>query len=1159
MKSTWGPTSAGRLFTSTPDWSLTLDEDKYLLRVSGRSPSNGNVLDLSGLQITPGTVWASVSFLLTKDEAITLDGIPNDDAHGMIECFQEAIDEVKRLQKIRKLLNTLNSSLQAAVQWADTATQKCKEQLKTHGWLTSEFTASLVKAKPTAHLELIGEPEIAQHLTTQSAAFQASIRLWARDTANFTTAINERHVAKELRESKRFFDEVEKSSLTEEQSRSVICFDNKVLLVASAGSGKTSTIVAKAGYALLKGYVDPESILILTFNNAGASELKMRVNDRLNRLNFLADKIVVRTFHAFGLEIIGAATGKKPSLAPWLDAGDDLRPLVEIVDTLKKDDPIFWANWEFFRIILGQDLPAFGKEEDSPDYWNSVSRKSGFFTANGETVRSRGEQVIANWLFLHGVNYQYEAAYKHDTADAQHRQYFPDFYFPEIDVYLEHWALDENGNPPSEFIGYLDGIAWKRELHQKHGTHLLETTMAQLWSGEVFEYLKRALKTHNVDLKCDPSRPIQGRKPIEHKRMARTFRSFLTHFKSNRLTIDDLHEQLKRGKAGRFLFRHALFVKLFERIFQEWETKLRTEKWVDFEDMLNQATDLIESGAWSNPYKMVLVDEFQDSSQARSRMAAALVKEPARCLFVVGDDWQSINRFAGADLNVMTNFKEHFGPFTQLILSLTFRCPQALCDISSNFIRKNPNQINKSVRSVRNDVDQPIRIVQVQEDRYILNAVQLRIEDIKNKCLKAGKENTSIFIIGRYQNDRNYSPADGKIAGISIKFLTAHSSKGLEADYVIIPRATNDLLGFPNNVADDPVLHIAMPDGDGFELSEERRLFYVALTRAKQSVTIVTIENRVSPFVHELIKDFGIPIEDSDGTVQSSIQCACGNGFIVKKSGKNGDFWGCSNFPTCRETRQYLDAPSGVQRYKYKVRVESDSGSNRVSSTRFPDVAASRPASWRGSPRSAVPFRRSPESTRRVTQEESILSPIHPTSSPTETYKLADGEIDLIGFRVHHKTLGKGVVIGVRREVSKNYISIRYAEGKISEYEETRFTGLGDWFYHSYEDAKKASTAYFRRPIEQMVLTIPSVEPEAVQSPESDARDLEERHRAKIAETDKQYLGVRLAQRGHRKRVTHCYSCRSALDNSINLECKACGWILCSCGACGCGYAGRFN
>jgi DNA helicase-4 len=176
--------------------------------------------------------------------------------------------------------------------------------------------------------------------------------------------------------------------------------------------------------------------------------------------------------------------------------------------------------------------------------------------------------------------------------------------------------------------------------------------------------------------------------------------------------------------------------------------------------------------------------------------------------------------------------------------------------------------------------------------------------------LEAGKKAASVFVIGRYQNDQNYSPSDGIHGGVSIKFLTVHSSKGFEADYVILPRVTNDFLGFPSKVADDRILQIAMPEGDGFELSEERRLFYVALTRAKHSVTIVTIENRISPFVHELIKDFGISVESPDGTVHSSIQCSCGNGFMVKKNGKYGEFWGCSNFPTCRETRQYLDVPT---------------------------------------------------------------------------------------------------------------------------------------------------------------------------------------------------------------------------------------------------------
>jgi DNA helicase-4 len=907
MAFTWGPTGAGKLFTTTPGWSLALDGDNLTLNVTGLKGVTVKLLKSEEIEVTPGVIWSAVQFPIGPGKVIRLDGIPNDEAKWMQSTLHAARSEFKRKVQIQKFLKNLTTSLQPAVQWAADATKSCKLQLKSHGWLTTEFSAALEKSKPTEHLESMQKPEVVEHLASQPETFQSAIRLWVLDTREFTNESNERFISKELIDNKAFFDTVEKSPLTQEQARAVICFENRILLVASAGSGKTSTIVAKAGYALMKGYVQPERLLILTFNNAGATELRELVKARLSKLDLPSERIVVRTFHAFGLEVIGAATGKKPSLAPWLENDGDLRALLESIECLKTEDHVFRAAWGLFRFVLGQDLPAFGKEEENPDSWDSQSRSSGFLTLNNETVKSRGEQLVANWLFYNGVQYEYEAPYKFPTADSTHRQYMPDFYLPDIDAYLEHWALDENGNPPESFLGYLDGMKWKKQLHAANGTTLLETTTASLWSGQAFGYLERELNKRGIELQPDPERPIPGRKPIDNPRLARTFRSFLTHVKSNRLTADQLNERLGIQVSGHFKFRHKLFITLFERIYGAWEARLRAEDCIDFEDMLNQAADHIENGTWTGDYEVVMVDEFQDSSQARARIAAALVAKPGHCLFAVGDDWQSINRFAGADINVMTDFESRFGKAKVMKLESTFRCPQSLCNVSSKFIQKNPKQIAKSVFAVGKNVNEPIRIIRVEDEGAIHAAIRGRIEEISAQSRASGKTVTTIYVLGRYQKDSYFCPPNTSSLNLNIEFMTVHSSKGLEADHVILPRLTSEVLGFPSRVSDDPVLQLAMPDGDGYEYGEERRLFYVALTRAKQSVTIVTIANKESPFVHELAGDHLLPIGNLDGSNFSSERCACGKGFLVKRKGKFGQFYGCSTFPNCTLTKQIIE------------------------------------------------------------------------------------------------------------------------------------------------------------------------------------------------------------------------------------------------------------
>ena len=520
---------------------------------------------------------------------------------------------------------------------------------------------------------------------------------------------------------------------------------------------------------------------------------------------------------------------------------------------------------------------------------------------NNEVVKSRGEQLIANWLFYNGVQYEYERSYPVDTADAQHRQYQPDFYFPDANAYLEHWAVNDKGEPPAEFVGYKEGMEWKRQIHATHGTTLLETTMAELWSGKAFLYLESELVKLGLTLDPNPERPATGRKPIENPRLARTFRSFMTHAKSNRLSIQELRDRLNSGVAGDFRFRHQSFLRLYEAVSSEWEARLRQAPCIDFEDMLNLATDCIEQGKWQSPYELVMVDEFQDASQARARLVAGLVRGADKHLFAVGDDWQSINRFAGADLSVMTGFEERFGSTVTMKLETTFRCPQSLCDISSAFIKKNPRQLHKVVRSQQPQLPNPVRIVRVDDELQIRSTISKRLDEIAGMAGNGRKQ--KVLLLGRYQKDRDYLPSDYDNARLELEFITVHSSKGLEGDHVVVPRMTSETLGFPSRVSDDPVLQLAMPGGDTFEFAEERRLFYVALTRARKTVTLVTISHKESPFITELVKEHDLEVADANGGVSSSELCpSCGAGFLVQRKGKYGPFMACSCFPKCRFT-----------------------------------------------------------------------------------------------------------------------------------------------------------------------------------------------------------------------------------------------------------------
>lgn len=897
----WGSTGAGRLFTSASDWKLRIADDQFALNTGGKVVRN-SILELERLQIKPGWFWSTIQIPDADGQALSLGGIPNGDAGTLRFAVEAAIAQLRRKERIAALLKDFQGSMAPVLGWAYACAKALKTQLKMRGWITREVLQVQLHTKPAISQDILKTPEVIAHIRNEPAAVQEAIQLWQEDLYAYGKRLNQQHQAQQIQSQADFFQKVEKSPLTQEQVQAVINFDNRVLLVASAGSGKTSTMVAKAGYALHNGYFLPEQMLLLAFNSDAAKELSQRIKSRLQPLGLAADRIVAKTFHAFGLDVIGQATGKKPSLAAWLEGGQDLEHLLQLIDARKDADIVFRIQWDLFRIVLGQDLPKFGKEAESPDGWNAQTKEEGFWTLNNEVVKSRGEQLIANWLFYNGVNYVYEAAYEVETADAQHRQYRPDFYLTDAKAYLEHWALDENGEPPPEFVAYKEGVVWKRQLHAQHRTTLLETTMADLWSGQAFRYLETELTRLGLVLDPNPERPAPGRKPIENPRLARTFRSFLTHAKSNRLSIQDLRKRLDSGEVGVFRFRHKLFLDLYETISTLWENDLKTSGCIDFEDMLNMAADCVEQGRWDSPYQLVMVDEFQDASQARARLVASLVRGPHKHLFAVGDDWQSINRFAGADLSVMTNFETRFGPTVTMKLETTFRCPQSLCDTSSSFVRKNPKQLAKVVRSHQPALQNPVKIVRVADENGIRVAISKRLQDIAASGNGARKQ--KVLVLGRYKKDSAYLPATVDSSHIDLEFITVHSSKGLEADHVILPRMTSEALGFPSKVADDPVLQLAMPSGDDYQFSEERRLFYVALTRARRTVTLITIERKESQFVAELVREQGIEIEDATGNQVTSEMCPrCSDGFLTQKKGKYGPFIACTRYPRCDFTR----------------------------------------------------------------------------------------------------------------------------------------------------------------------------------------------------------------------------------------------------------------
>lgn len=256
---------------------------------------------------------------------------------------------------------------------------------------------------------------------------------------------------------------------------------------------------------------------MLAFNTDAATELAARAERAFAKVGMAGEAIEAKTFHKLGLDIIGEVTTKKPRTPDWAsDQAQGIQKLSEIVDHLKDSSTDFRVRWDLFRLVFGRDIPAFREKKDTARGSGDEDR---ILTLRGELVRSMEECMLANWLFYNGVNYVYEGRYEHDTGTEKHHQYHPDFYYPDIKLYHEHFALDEQGQPPPHFKNYLDGVKWKRSEHAKQSTGLIETTSHQLRQNTWISHLTQELTSRGIVLDPNPDRPIpyQGQAPLSTK------------------------------------------------------------------------------------------------------------------------------------------------------------------------------------------------------------------------------------------------------------------------------------------------------------------------------------------------------------------------------------------------------------------------------------------------------------------------------------------------------------------------------------------------------------------------------------------------------------------------------------------------------------------
>lgn len=733
-----------------------------------------------------------------------------------------------------------------------------------------------------------------------SATLKQGIAFLRRHVESGETIRAERNaefVQRELEAHREWFSLVESYPLTERQRTAIVSDEDNSLVVAGAGTGKTSTIVGKVGYLLRRGRVRPDQILLLAFARKAKEEMQERLVARLGTRS-----VQVRTFHSLGLDIIAQVEGTKPSISPL---AEDERRLVSAVETYLDalyDDPS--ARHVLTEFLLWNRYPQRSEHDyrTAHEFYQFL-KANDVRTLRGERVKSMGELAVADFLTVHGVRYEYEREYEHPTATQSRRQYKPDFYLPDYGIYIEYFGVDRQGHtaPYIDEGEYRAAMQWKRTLHRTHQTVLIEAFSYQLWEGGLSEHLRDLLSERGVSLhpiSADELRRL-AKDSGEPARIVRLLCAFLNLFKSNIWTMGEIRERADARPDAR---RCRAFVDLFEHILNRYETELAERREIDFHDMIAKAGRYVASSAFGSTFKYVLVDEFQDISRGRAALLnAVLGQHDERRLFCVGDDWQSIYRFTGSDVALMTGFADHFGYTQRIDLDRSFRFCSEILNVSQRFILKNPVQLKKQIATTH-ALGKPGVVVlyeRTKDDEG--TGLRRALVDIR-RC--AGNEDASVMVLGRYRFTRpgDLSTLRHQFAGLKIEWRTAHTAKGLEADYVVVLDVTRGRYGFPTEVSDDPVLGLVMAGVDDFPNAEERRLFYVALTRARQRVYLVTDDSRRSVFVEELeTGEFAGLVESQSAGKRIACPVCIGGSLVVRRS-NFGVFWGCSNYPYCKET-----------------------------------------------------------------------------------------------------------------------------------------------------------------------------------------------------------------------------------------------------------------
>lgn len=671
--------------------------------------------------------------------------------------------------------------------------------------------------------------------------------------------------------------------------------DKRLLVLAGAGSGKTKTLLQKIIYLIEEKGVSPTNILAITFTKNATNEMIDRLiisadrsgdyektlsDKRLSKENKdkqrlfqvkkykWIDGLTVRTFHSFCYNIL-RNYGVNEFDNKFRIIGDEKRDEEDELSKHVAPETVFevfhklvieqCADTEFLlrlkRYILDYIIDKIHLKKADGKY---SSKDGKYFTSlDGTKVRSKSEQFIADWLYRHSIKYEYEP-----LLNVKDFSFHPDFYIPEANLYIEH-VSDKSFS-----------LKDKEEQFEK-GHLLLVKTFESMTKDSAF-------LNHSLDKIVKNRLPSNYHETVslhykeEFNGYHEDVKDFIVQIiritdmiKVENISIDKILADAKKDQHERVRNFYELAIPIVKK-YNHYSTD---KSYLDFNDLILRCTSLFQnhvdiSNKYKSKYQYILVDEFQDVNNLQVELIKLLLTDQTQ-LFCVGDDWQSIYGFRGSNIAYIVDFEKYFANAKVIKLNLNYRSTQNIVGASNEVIKHNKFKVEKDIHASKKSEHKIVVYSGSSEEENI----QFCFDKVK-ELLDDGLTNDDIMFL--YRRSKMYFPyfTRFKNEGVRIQSKTIHAAKGLEAKVVFIIGLTEGNGGFPDIWLEDRIFQVIKKANHDLLMEEERRLFYVAITRAKDKLFLITDKGNESSFLKEIPDIFtvktSIPIKS---VVEKVITC----------------------------------------------------------------------------------------------------------------------------------------------------------------------------------------------------------------------------------------------------------------------------------------------